>query len=222
MENNLGPADKSGVNEARAAWLFPVFLLVMACLLITIPAPRASAWRILYAEQYYKLYHEHLYHYPDDTMEDIYYLEQALKADFANPLYALTPIKDKVEWERYRDLFTMHVNLKLIACYLTLGSKYDKMNAYFYNYPWKQQNLDSLALAEKAYRVAYGYWAKAQEWSLKAWSLRDVHLEAIEEWEDENFRIQNGDLDYKDTIDRTLAHLAAVRDQFQKMGPGTY
>ncbi len=63
-----------------------------------------SAWRILYAEEYYQLYHEHLHHYPDDTMEDISYLETALKADFANPLYALTPIKDKTEWERYRAL----------------------------------------------------------------------------------------------------------------------
>ena len=220
MENNLGVADNRGVR--KAACTRRVLIPLLSLLLLLLPVLDASAWRILYAEQYYKLYHEHLYHYPDDTMEDIYYLEQALKADFANPLYALAPIKDKTEWERYRALFSMHVNLKLIAAYLTLGSKYDKMNAYFYNYPWKQQNLDSLALAEKAYRVAYGYWARAQEWSQKAWALRDVHLEAIEEWEDENFRIQNGDLDYKDTIDRTLAHLASVRDQFQKMGPGTY
>jgi len=220
MENNLRYADTGGVRKACSPRR--VLVPLVSVLLALLPALNASAWRILYAEQFYKLYHEHLYHYPDDTMEDIYYLEQALKADFANPLYALAPVKDKTEWERYRDLFTMHVNLKLIAAYLTLGSKYDKQNAYFYNYPWKQQNLDSLALAEKAYRVAYGYWAKAKESSQKAWALRDVHLEAIEEWEDENFRIQDGDLDYQDTIDRTLAHLAAVRDQFQKMGPGTY
>ena len=218
MENNLRGADNGSVSRSPLA----ARLLCVSVALFLVPALGASAWRILYAEQYYKLYHEHLYHYPDDTMEDIFYLEQALKADFVNPLYALTPIHNTTEWERYRDLFSMHVNLKLIASYLTLGTKYDKMNAYFYNYPWKQQNLESLTLAEKAYRVAYGYWAKAKEWSQKAWALRDVHLEAIEEWEDENFRIQNGDLDYQDTIDRTLAHLAAVRDQFQKMGPGTY
>jgi hypothetical protein len=198
----------------RKLWLVPLLLLV--------PALSLSAWRILYAEQYYKLYHEHLYHYPDDTMEDIYYLETALKSDFANPLYALAPIKNKTEWERYRYLFTMHVNLKLIACYLTLGNKYDKMVAYFYNYPWKRQNLESLELAEKVYRVAYGYWTRAKEWSAKAWAMRDLHLDAIEEWQDESFRIETGDLDYQETIDAQLARLAKVRADFQKMDQATY
>jgi hypothetical protein len=211
MENTRGNADKRGV---RKLWLIPLLLLI--------PTLSASAWRILYAEEYYKLYHEHLYHYPDDTMEDIYYLETALKADFANPLYALAPIKDKTEWERYRYLFEMHVNLKLIASYLTLGNKYDKMVAYFYNYPWKRQNLESLNTAEQVYKVAYGYWTKAKEWSARAWAMRDIHLDAIEEWEDENFRIETGDLNYQDTIDAQVARLAKVRSDFQKMDKSTY
>ena len=198
----------------RKAWLIPLLLLI--------PTLNVSAWRILYAEEYYKLYHEHLHHYPDDTMENIYYLETALKADFANPLYALAPIKDKTEWERYRYLFTMHVNLKLIASYLTLGNKYDKMVAYFYNSPWKRQNLESLNTAEQVYKVAYGYWTKAKEWSAKAWAMRDVHLDAIEDWEDENFRIEMGDLNYQETIDAQLARLAKVRSDFQKMNQSTY
>jgi hypothetical protein len=191
-------------------------------LLMAFPLLGASAWRIIYAEEYYELYHEHLHHYPDDTLEDISYLESALKADFANPLYALAPIKDQVEWERYRYLFSMHVNLKLIYSWLTLGAKYDKMVAYFYNYPWKQQNLDSLTKAEAAYKEALAYWSKAQEWSAKAWAMRATHVDHIEEWETENFRIETGDLDYKDIIDTQLARLAKVRDAFQKMAPGTY
>lgn len=220
MENNRRGADNGDVRKTPPAPRFAVLMLML--LLLLLPGAHASAWRILYAEQYYKLYHEHLYHYPDDTMEDIFYLEKALQADFVNPLYALTPIKDKVGWERYRDLFSMHVNLKLIACYLTLGSKYDKTTAYFYNAPWKEQNLESLGLAEQAYKVAYGYWSKAMEWSAKAWALRDIHLDAISEWEDENFRIQNGDLNYQQTIDEQMARLAKVRDQFQKMDQNTY
>jgi hypothetical protein len=211
MENNRGNADTPGVRK-----------LLVVSLLLLVPLLSLSAWRILYAEEYYQLYHEHLHHYPDDTMEDIYYLETALKADFANPLYALTPIKDKTEWERYRDLFSMHLNLKLIACYLTLGNKYDKMVAWFYNAPWKRQNLESLATAEEVYKVAYRYWTKAKEWSSKAWALRDVHLDAIENWQDENYRIETGDLDYKETIDRQLARLAQVRADFQKMDQNTY
>ncbi len=198
---------------------------LLALLLLAIPLLPAAGWRILYAEQYYKLYHEQLHHYPDDVMEQIEYLELALKADFApfaNPLYALAVIHDQTEWERYRDLFYMHVNLKLIYLYLTLGSKYDKMVAYFYNYPWKRQNLESLDTAEKVYKVAYGYWTDALKWSALAWDMRDVHLPQIQEWEDENFRIENGDLDYKDTIDRQLARLEQVRADFQKMDQHTY
>lgn len=196
-----------------------VFLVAV---LLVVPLLGLSAWRMLYAEEYYQLYHEHLHHYPDDTMEDIYYLETALKADFANPLYALTPIKDKTEWARYRALFSMHLNLKLIGCYLTLGNKYDKMAAYFFNAPWKRQNVESLDLAEKVYKAASGYWTRAKEWSARAWALRDIHLAAIEEWQDENFRIETGDLDYQETIDAQLTRLAGVRADFQKMDKSTY
>ncbi len=198
---------------------------LLAALLVLVPLLPAAGWRILYAEQYYRLYHEKLHHYPEDTMEDIQYLELALKADFApfaNPLYALARINDTTEWERYRYLFYMHVNLKLIYLYLTLGSKYDKMVAYFYNYPWKRQNLESLDTAEKIYRVAYGYWADAQKWSAMAWDMQGIHLPAVQEWEDENFRVQTGDLNYKDIIDAQLARLEKVRADFQTMDQHTY
>ncbi len=195
---------------------------VLVLLLLCIPVLTLHAWRILYAEQYYKLYHEHLHHYTDDTLEDISYLELALKADFANPLYALAPIKDTTEWERYRYLFSMHVNLKLIASWLSVASKYDKFNAYFYNAPWKEQNLDSLTKAESAYKAAYAYWEKAKEWSAKAWAMRATHLDNIEEWEDENFRIETADLDYQEIIDAQLARLQKVRATFQTMDQNTY
>ena len=117
----------------------------MAFLLLG-PAPQASAYRVLYAEQYYKLYHLHFYQYPDDTMENIFYLERALQADFANPLYALARVDTRDQWAQYRTLFKMHVNLKLVELYLALGVKYDKQVAYFYNAPWREQNLVLLLL----------------------------------------------------------------------------
>ncbi len=191
-------------------------------MLFFMPLSSVSAWRILYKEQYYKLYHEQLHRYPEDTTESMFYLEQALKADFANPLYALAKVTDKTEWERYRHLFTMHVNLKLVYLSLTLGSKYDKMVAYFYNAPWKRQNLDSLKTAEQVYRSALGYWEEARKWSATAWGLRDVHLEQIQEWEDENARIETGDLDYAAIIAEQMARLERVRGAFEKMDNTTY
>jgi hypothetical protein len=198
----------------RKGWLLLALLLLSPVV--------GSAWRIQYKEQYYKLYHEHLHEYPADVTESMYYLDQALKADFANPLYALARISDKTDWERYRDLFMMHVNLRLVYLSLTLGSKFDKRVAYFYNAPWKRQNLESLQTAEQVYRSAIGYWEEARGWSAKAWGLRDVHLAQIQEWEDESFRIETGDLDYRDIIDDQLARVARVRAEFEKMGPGTY
>jgi hypothetical protein len=158
-------------------------------------------------------------------MENIRYLELALKSDFApfaNPLYALARIRDKTEWERYRYLFYQHVNLKLIAQYLVLGSKYDKKVAYFYNSPWRMENLESLKIAERAYSSAFGYWDAARKWSAMAWSLRVVHLDQVQEWEDENLRIETGDLDYRQIIDAQLARLARVRAVFEKMDARTY
>jgi hypothetical protein len=193
-----------------------------ALVLALLPLAPVSAWRILYKEQYYKLYHEHFYHYPDDTMESIHYLEEAMKADFANPLYAMASIANPVEWERYRYLFNLHVNLRLIYLYLTLGSKYDKQVAYFYNEPWKRQNLESIALAEQVYKAAYRYWEEARTWSARAWAMRTVHLEDIQPWEDECWRIETGDLDYREIIDEQLARLAKVRATFEAMDEKTY
>jgi hypothetical protein len=52
--------------------------------------------------------------------------------------------------------------------------------------------------------------------------MRGVHLEQIQQWEDENFRIETGDLDYREIIDEQLARLARVRETFQKMDSTTY
>jgi len=179
------------------------------------------AYKVLYAEQFYRLYHLHFYQYPDDTMENIYYLEQALKSDFANPLYALARIENEEQWAQYRTLFRMHVNLKLVDLYLTLGSKYDKMTAYFYNAPWREQNLDSLDLAEQAYRVALQYWREARSWAARLpWLYHN--LEEIQNWEDERTRIWSGDLDYGEIIGTHLQRLQRVRQQFLNMDQNTY
>jgi len=193
-------------------------ILIVALLLC---ASGLFAYRVLYAEQFYKLYHLHFYQYPDDTMENIYYLEQALKSDFANPLYALARIEDKGQWAQYRALFKMHVNLKLVELYLTLGSKYDKRVAYFYNAPWADGNLESLELAEQAYRVALRYWDETRQWAARLPWLY-FNLEEIQKWEDERERIWNGDLDYGEIIAEQIDRLLQVRRRFLDMDESTY
>ncbi len=177
-----------------------------------------------YKEEYYKLYHIHYNQYPDDIMENIYWLERSLNADFANPLYAMGRITNEKEWEKYRYLFTMHINLKLVEQHLRLGSKWDKQVAYFYNAPWKEQNLKSLETAETCYIAALYYWNEAKLWAEKAniREFRFLFLTDLQFWEDERERISTGSLNYGRTIERERSRLAEVRSAFLAMDENTY
>jgi len=187
-------------------------------ILISIALP-ASGYPVIFKEQFYRLFHVHLVQYPDDTMENIYWLEKALKADFANPLYALAKIENEIQWEKYRYLFTMHINIKLIEQHLFLGNRFNKRNAYFYNAPWKDQNLESLEVAEACYRTALYYWDEAVSWAKKANErrFRWIDIPRIQFWQDEAFRIEKGTLNYGRTIKRELDLLQKVRERFEAM-----
>ena len=198
--------------------------LLCVIFILTVPVFLLTAWKIQYAEQYYKLSHQSLYRHPADSAENIWYLSMALRAPFANPLNALAVIEDKTEWEKYRNLFIMHVYLRITDEYLAMAAQYDKFNAYFYNYPWKSANLDSLRTAEKYYTLAMETWSLAEQYAYAARDTRFrwVNLEEIQYWEDEAFRIESGDLDYKDIIEAHLTRLNQVRREFKDMDPDTY
>ncbi|MCD6343582.1 MAG: hypothetical protein J7L76_07340 [Spirochaetaceae bacterium] len=198
--------------------------LTIIILFFLIPSGSLFAWKVQYAEQFYKLYHQQMYRYPEDSAENIYYLSMALKSPFANPLNALATIEDKKEWEKYRNLFEMHVYLRITDEYLAMAARYDKFNAYFYNYPWKSANLDSLRTAESYYKLALETWELAQSYSQVAREnrFRWINLEEIQYWEDEAFRIEQGDLDYRDIIENHLSRLERVRDEFKNMDYDTY
>ncbi|MDR2019361.1 MAG: hypothetical protein LBQ14_01190 [Treponema sp.] len=193
-------------------------------MILSLAAPAAEAYPVRYKEQYFRLFHLHYIQYPDDTMENIYWLERAVKADFANPLYALALIENEIQWEKYRYLFMMHLNLKLIEQYLYLGNKWNKRNAYFYNAPWKEQNLESLETAETCFRTALYYWKDASEWAAKALDrrFRFINLANVQFWEDEAGRIEGRSLDYEKIINRELDLLQKVRERFQAMDENTY
>jgi len=194
-------------------------LLSFLCLFLMTGLFPLNAYYVTYKEQYYRLYHLHLIQYPDDTMENIYWLEKAMKADFCNPLYAFALIENETQYEKYRYLFNMHIYLKLIEQYLFLGNKWNKRKAYFYNAPWKEQNLESLETAETCYRTALYYWTAAAEWAGKARERRFyfINLPRVQFWEDEAIRIEKGELDYEKIITRELELLQKVRERFQAM-----
>jgi hypothetical protein len=192
-------------------------IIIIICLLW--PAAGLGAYYAQYKEQYFRLYHLHHIQYPDDTMENIYWLEKAIKADFANPLYAVALIENETQWEKYRCLFMMHLHLKLIEQYIYLGNKWNKRNAYFYNAPWRDQNLESLETAETCFRAALSYWNEAQAWAEKALDrrFRFINLQKVQFWEDEAGRIEDKSLDYEKILTRELDLLQKVREKYQGM-----
>ncbi len=160
--------------------------------------------------------------YPENYTGNIWFLEQALGRPFVNPLNALTKIDNRKEWERYRYLFYMHVNLKLVEQYRHLASSYDKRTAYFYNVPWKEDNLKSLEIAESYYKTALYYWKEALIWKEKLKKVKYFFLESIQNWEDERIKIISGELDYEDILKTDLDRLNKVRAEFKAMDENTY
>jgi len=57
--------------------LKPLKIAVLGLVLFSVLDP-LNGYYVTYKEQYYRLYHLHHIQYPDDTMENIYWLEKAL------------------------------------------------------------------------------------------------------------------------------------------------
>jgi len=209
--------ERTGTTQFRVTAL--VLLLAAG---LSIP-PALDGYLVTYKEQYYKLFHVHYNQYPDDTLENIFWLELALKANFANPLYAIARIETEEQYEKYCYLFMMHLNIKMTEQYLYMANKFNKRHAFFYNAPWKEENLKSLDIAEKYFEAARIYWDQAVPWAEKAREkrFRFMKLERVEFWEDEAYRIiEQKTFNYGRTIERELAMLYSVREKFQGMaGP---
>ncbi len=197
------------------------FLAVMLLLFTGITA--VFPYAITYKEQYYNLFHTHYQQYPEDVIENIYWLERAVAADFCNPQYALAKITDETTWEKYRYLFMMHVNIKLADQHLRLGRTWDKYKAYFYDEPWKEEYLRNLDTAETCYTMGLYYWNEAKAWAEKANAKKFMFLYITDQqfWEDERERIYTGDLDYERTINRELARIQSVKDTLNSLD-GSY
>ena len=195
---------------------------VVTALILLVVTPSLFGYRLIFKEQIYDLNHQQLYMYPEDYAANIAWLEVALSAHFANPLYAFARIETREQHEYYRYLFWMHLNLHLTNQYLGWASGYVKSDAFYFNYPWREDNLESLERAESLFSMARYYWEEAVAWSDRAAEFRWMHLEEIQYWADQSFRVQNGDLDYGAIIDRHQERLEQVRAEFEVMDRNTF
>lgn len=186
-----------------------ILIIFNFLVLFFIPLQNADAYMVKYKEDWYKLFHVHYQQYPDDCMENIYWLEKAVEADFCNPLYADAKITTEKEWEKYRYLFQMHINLKLIEQHLRLGRVYDKKCIYFYDAPWKEEYLSNMEKALSCYKTGLYYWKEAKIWYEKANTptFRFLYIEDLQFWEDERERIFTGELNYEKIINREVERL---------------
>lgn len=180
---------------------------------------KANAYMVKYKEDYYKLYHIHYQQYPDDCMENIYWLERAVKADFCNPQFVDFHVTTERQWEKYRYLFQMHINLKLIEQHLRLGRIYDKREVYFYDGVFKDQYLRNLEKTLSCYKAGLYYWQEAKLWCEKANTSNFNFLFITEKqaWEDERERIVNGKLDYEKILKREITRVEKNINELNQM-----
>jgi hypothetical protein len=201
--------------------VFVSVLALFVCRLLPV-----GAYAVLYKEEFYRLYHIHYQQRPDDVIENIYWLEKAVKADFCNPKFALAKIETERDWEKYRYLFLMQLNLKLIEQHLRLGKTWDIQAAHFYDAPWKEAYLKDLETAESCYRSGLYYWEEAKKWAAQAGDskFRFLYLTGnqVQNWEDQRQRIETGKLDYAKIIHKELNRVAALKQAFQGMDENTY
>lgn len=179
---------------------------------------------VKYKEDWYKLYHIHYAQNPDDCIENIYYLEKATLSDFCNPLFCDAGITTEKEWEKYRYLFQMHINLKLIEQHLRLRRIYDKKVKNFYDAPWKDEYLRNLEKTLSCYEAGLYYWKEAKLWAEKA-NVNDFNFLFItkrQAWEDERERIKTGELDYTKILNREIERVKKVQKEFLETPSKSY
>ena len=196
-----------------------ILTVLLCALFFTLPLTHANAYMGKFKEDWYKLYHVHYQQYPDDCMENIYWLEQAVKADFCNPQFLDFTVTSEKQWEKYRYLFMMHVNLKLIEQHLRLGRTYDKKCIYFYDSPWKDEYLSNMNKALSCYKAGLYYWQEVKVWAEKANAPSFYFLTITEKqaWEDERERIYTGDLNYENMLKREISRLEKNIAQLEEM-----
>ena len=182
----------------------------------------ADAYTIRYREELYRLYHQHATQNPLRVRENIYYLEQVLAADYANPLFALARVEDADEWRYYRGLFDMHIYLKFTELYVQWAAQYIKYNVYFFNAPWRDDNIASLQQAIALLEYGRQYWQQAREAAQEVSRLPAVFLTGVEYWHDQRYRIINNRLDYDEIINRHVERVERNIALFEAMDENTY
>ncbi|MCQ2575533.1 MAG: hypothetical protein MJ162_02240 [Treponema sp.] len=196
-----------------------ILTILLALIFFSIPLTKGNAYAVIYKEEWYKLFHTHYQQYPDDCSENIFWLEKAAKADYCNPQFLGFKVETEKQWEKYRYLFQMHINLKIIEQYMRMGRIYDKKIVLFYDAPYKDEYQRNLEKTLACYETALYYWTEAKVWYEKAneSKFRFLFIEARQNWEDERERIFTGELNYEKICTREINRVKKNLEELKQM-----
>ncbi len=170
---------------------------------------------IYYAEDFYLLYAKRCYYGEEEINLNIVFMQGALKSPYRPAYDSLVPIHSEIEHEKYRNLLKMHMNIRILQDYLTLGRLYDMQTIYFYHADFKDDLIQSLQRAEYYYLIAQDYWIEVKKYAVDAYTMREVQIN-LDNLEDEMRLIVQRDVDWQ--YDRILnIHLAKVRANIEKL-----
>jgi hypothetical protein len=186
-----------GIDEMKKIFI------VCALILLSLPS-QVQARRLYYAEEFY-LYALNLYHTNPNLERNIRFMQWALQAPFDNQVRSLALIETEHDFRRYKALFRMHVNLLIIDSYLKLATRFDKQHVYFFNLWYAEELKESFTIARYFYQISYNYWEEAKKHAESAEEIPGRI--SIDFWEDEQYLIQTGELDYELIIDEHLQKL---------------
>ena len=184
--------------------------ILLAVLLIMLLLPtQVQARKLYYAEEFY-LYALNLYHTNPNLERNIRFMQWALRAPFDNQVRSLALIENEQDFRRYKALFRMHVNLLIIDSYLKLATRFDKQHVYYFNLWYAEELRESFTFARYFYQISLNYWDEAKKHAASAEGIPG-RID-IDYWEDEQYLIQTGELDYGAIIEE---HLQKLEDRLE-------
>jgi len=159
--------------------------------------------RLMFVEDYYKLYRKNLYGDTAAYLANIYYLGLALKAAkrgmWDHPVRSNAYVRydwgdqpyDEKQHAKYKEIMKMRIHLLLTKCYLQLGARYDKENIYWFNKEYYVALKKSFNIAETLYKHGYQHWKETKKYVKICWDQRHIDLKGpqMDQMEDEVYKI---------------------------------
>jgi len=152
-----------------------------------------------------------------DYRRNIYWLQFALKMDFAPPIQALTICNTPEKYAKYQHLLKMHLNYLMAKNSVYLAARFDKHEPVWFNKPYRTDILKSLEFARYYYESAINYWQEVLKYKEEAEVYQAARIE-LDFLEDMVHKINTDQVNYQRVAQRQLKKLAETRNYFSEEG----